>query len=359
MLVGAVLGTRPEIIKFSSILRALSARRVPYFVVHTNQHYDRELDAIFFEQLQLSPPDCNLGLGARADTRRTGLMLQAVEQALLDRKPDLVVVQGDTNSTLAGALAASKLNIPVAHVEAGLRSFDRSMPEEINRVTTDHLSTWLFAPTETSAANLNAEGLTAGVHVVGNTVVDALQWHADSLASPPAHSSLQDGDYLLATIHRQNNTESRERLVELVDTLDAISDATGLEILFPAHPRTVNRLAEFGLTDALNSLPRTTVLPAMGHLEFLHVLKHAQVVLTDSGGVQEEACVLGVPAVTFAATTDRPETVDIGANLLAPTGQAAVTNVSKILDAKPAKWAHPFGDGSTGEKILSVLVPTG
>ena len=357
MLVGAVLGTRPEIIKFSSILRALSARKIPYFVVHTNQHYDRELDAIFFEQLQLAPPDYNLGLGARADARRTGLMLQAVEQALLDRKPDLVVVQGDTNSTLAGALAASKLNIPVAHVEAGLRSFDRSMPEEINRVTTDHLSTWLFAPTDTSASNLAAEGLTRGVHVVGNTVVDALLRHADDLAQSSVDPSLKGREYALATVHRQHNTETRERLEELLRTLGAISDTTGLRVVFPAHPRTVNRLSEFGLTKALNSLPGTTVLPAMGHLQFLSTLKHALIVLTDSGGVQEEACVLGVPSVTFAERTDRPETIQVGANVLGPSGADLLAETVRILNGPKTTWKSPFGDGNSGERIVAILSP--
>ncbi len=352
MLAGVVLGTRPEIIKLSPVIRAFSARTIPQILVHTNQHYDPELDEIFFRQLNLPAPDYNLSSGAGAQGRRTGLMAQGVEQAFLDCKPDLVVVQGDTNSTLAGALAAAKLGIPIAHVEAGLRSFDKSMPEENNRVATDHLSRWLFAPTSTSEANLAAEGLSQGVHVVGNTVVDALFAHR---AGPGARHA-QPG-YILVTIHRQRNTENRERLDELIGTLDRFSRTTGLGVRFPIHPRTANRLREFGLTEKLDALPLTTALPALGYGEFHAALRDAQAVLTDSGGVQEEACVLGVPAVTFADRTDRPETVAIGANVLAPTESRAVAELARIVGGDRPSWKQPFGDGNTGQKIVELLYP--
>lgn len=351
MLAGVVLGTRPEIIKLSPVIRAFSARTIPMILVHTNQHYDPELDEIFFRQLNLPAPDYNLGSAARGGDRRTGLMLQGVEQALLYSTPDLVVVQGDTNSTLAGALAAAKLKIPIAHVEAGLRSFDRLMPEENIRVATDHLSRWLFAPTATSEQNLAAEGLSRGVHVVGNTVVDAL------LADGGSGSQPTDRRYILATIHRQHNTETRARLDELIGALDHFSRTTGLEVRFPIHPRTVNRLSDFGLTEKLRALPLTTVLPALGYEEFQAALRDAQAVLTDSGGVQEEACVLGVPAVTFADRTDRPETVAIGANVLAPTGSRAVAELARIVEGDRPAWEQPFGDGDTGQKIVDLLYP--
>ncbi len=357
MRVAIVLGTRPEIIKFSPLLRALEElESAEYILIHTNQHYDRALDAIFFEELQLKAPDYDLGIGSHSHGRQVGLMLTATEEILMARKPDVVVVQGDTNSTFAGALAAAKLHIPVAHVEAGLRSFDMEMPEEVNRVMTDHISTFLMAPTERAVGHLRAEGITEGVHLVGNTVVDALSQNLEvALAKGKGREWSKRKQYVLATLHRDSNTDRATRLDELLSALAATHEICGLEVILPAHPRFIHRLESFALLERAQSLEGVHLVESMGYLEFLAALKRARVVLTDSGGVQEEACIFGVPCVTMRTSTERQETLDIGANVLAPTGPEAVTAIGDALAQESVEWENPFGDGKAGQRIVDLL----
>jgi len=358
MRIAIVLGTRPEIIKLSPILRSIEkVAGASTVLVHTNQHYDRELDALFFEELHLKAPDYNLGVGTHSHGRQTGLMLAGIEDAIIKEEPDAMVVQGDTNSTFAGALAAAKLGIPVAHVEAGLRSFDRAMPEEVNRVMTDHISTYRYAPTVRAAEHLRAEGITAGVHMVGNTVVDALFQHM-AVAQGVGAAALNKGaeDYVLTTLHRDSNTDHADRLGELLNALEQVHARSGLEVLFPAHPRVLHRLECFGLLDRARNLPGVRIVEPMGYLEFLMFLKHARAVLTDSGGVQEEACILGVPAVTLRTSTERQETLEVGANVLTPTGPEAVQAICNAVSADRREWPNPFGDGTAGKRIVEHLI---
>lgn len=355
MRIATILGTRPEIIKLGPVLRAVAQHdSASSLLIHTNQHYDRELDAIFFEELALPAPDVNLNVGTHPHGRQVALMLAGIEDVLVQHRPDVVVVQGDTNSTLAGALAAVKLRIPVAHVEAGLRSFDRSMPEEVNRLITDHIATYRLAPTERDARQLAAEGIHHEVHVVGNTVVDALH-HRLAVAGEGERPGAVAA-YVLVTLHRDSNTDSPSRLRELFTALQAVHDDSGLEVHFPAHPRVIHRLAAAGLLTWARGLPGVAIVEPMGHLDFLTRLKGAAVVLTDSGGVQEEACILGVPAVTLRTTTERQETVEIGANVLAPNGPDVVAAVGRILAGPTPAWQHPFGPGDSGRRIVQLLV---
>jgi UDP-N-acetylglucosamine 2-epimerase (non-hydrolysing) len=352
-----VLGTRPEIIKLSPILRSFaSLESAESLLIHTNQHYDREMDAIFFEELSLSAPDYNLGVGSHAHGRQVGLMLASIEEILLDRKPDVMVVQGDTNSTFAGALAAAKLNIPVAHVEAGLRSFDMTMPEEVNRVMTDHISTFRFAPTKRAAGHLIDEGISKGVHVVGNTVVDALFQNIEMATASSKERPWGEGrQFILATLHRDSNTDSPTRLDELLTALATVHDLSGLDIVLPAHPRVIQRLDRFDLLKRASNLDGVHFVKPMGYLEFLVTLKHARIVLTDSGGVQEEACILGVPCVTVRTSTERQETLEVGSNVLAPTGADVVAAVEEALELRHLDWPNPFGEGDAGQRIVECL----
>mgnify|MGYP002640491214 FL=1 len=358
MNVAIILGTRPEIIKCSSTIRALQARDdFDFFVVHTNQHYDHNLDAVFFKELELPPVDYNLQVGSLSHGKQTGIMLERIEAVLDQRKPDVVVVQGDTNTVLAGGLAAAKLHIPVAHLEAGLRSFDRRMPEEINRVMVDHISSFLFAPTEGGVKHLASEGLTDGVYNVGNSVVDAVFQHLE-LAERRTDSLVNQfpEKFLLATVHRDSNTDDQQRLETLLRFLEEVAKKTGYPVIFPAHPRTTNRLQRFGLEGLMKEVSQwVTIMEPIGYLDFLLAQKRAELVITDSGGVQEECCILGTPSVTVRSTTERPETIHDGANLLAPTGPKAVEAVLEMLDKRGQKWRNPFGDGTTGEQVLDVF----
>ena len=250
MRVAVVLGTRPEIIKLSSTIRELSeSPDMEFDIIHTNQHYDFKLDAVFFQELELPQPAYNLQVGSHPHGKQTGFMLQGLEEVLLETRPHVVVVQGDTNTVLAGGLAAAKLHIPVAHLEAGLRSYDRLMPEEINRIVVDHISQFLFAPTPLAVENLSKEGVTRGVHMVGNSVVDAVFAHRE-LARRREDSPVRGFPprYILATLHRDSNTDGRERLSELLLMLEEMAVKADMPVLFPAHPRTTHRIRQFGLT---------------------------------------------------------------------------------------------------------------
>jgi len=353
-----VFGTRPEIIKCAPLIREAERRGMPFTLVHTGQHYSRELDDVFFEGLGLPVPDYELRVGSDTPGRQTGSMVSALDPVVTDVDPDVVVVHGDTNSTLAGAITTCKLDPALAHVEAGLRSFDRSMPEEHNRVLTDHAADYLFAPTERARRQLADEGIEAGVWVTGNTVVDAVRQHADIAARESDvldRLGLDDREFLLLTAHRAENVDDETRFRNVLEGVAAAAADNDLDCVFPAHPRSVGRIREFHI-----DVPAPIrVVDPEDFLSFLLLEDRAAVVVTDSGGVQEEAAVLGTPCVTVRDNTERQETVEIGANRLAGTDSEDIRqSVAEALSA-PTNWEPPYGDGHAAERILDVLQEVG
>jgi UDP-N-acetylglucosamine 2-epimerase (non-hydrolysing) len=354
MKVSVVLGTRPEIVKMSPVIRELERRQADYFILHTGQHYSHNLDKVFFEQLELPRPRYNLEAGSGSHAEETARILIGAEQILHDEKPDVVLVEGDTNSVLAGALAATKARIRVGHVEAGLRSYDRSMPEEINRVLTDHCSDYLFAPTEKAEAILLSEGIPREkVFVTGNTIVDAVQQNskiAEQRTDALGTMDLGPGAYFLVTLHRQENVDEPARFAAILQGLDDLADRFDMPIVYPIHPRSLKRMSEFGLK------PRSTkIIEPADFLSFLQLEKNARLILTDSGGVQEEACVLGVPCVTLRDNTERPETIHVGSNILAGASPARIVECAETMLGKSNTWRNPFGDGQAGQRIVEIV----
>jgi UDP-N-acetylglucosamine 2-epimerase (non-hydrolysing) len=356
--IGILVGTRPEIVKMASVVRACAARRVKRVLIHTGQHYSYALDGVFFAQLGLPKPDVNLAVGSGSATQQIARMIGGLEEVLLRSRPDILLVEGDTNSVLAGALAAQKLGIRVGHVEAGLRSYDRAMPEEINRVVTDHLSDVLFAPTKATKTILRSEGIPAArIAVTGNTVVDELlrqRPRAEKLAAWRAYG-LEPGKYVVATVHRPENTESPERLAGIFEGFLRAAAVLRLPILIPLHPRTRKRLGAI----TLRRKNWLCFLDPLGYLEFLGLCSKAALILSDSGGLQEEACTLGVPCVTLRDTTERPESVEAGANVLAGADPKKIAARAKQMIRKRNDWKNPFGDGRAAERIVDSLLPGG
>jgi UDP-N-acetylglucosamine 2-epimerase (non-hydrolysing) len=353
MKISIVLGTRPEIIKFSPIIRECKRLALDYFVLHTGQHYSYNMDRVFFEQLELPQAAYNLDVGSGTHAEQTGKMLIGIESVLSQEKPDVVLVEGDTNTVLAGALAAAKLGFRVGHVEAGLRSYDREMPEEINRVLADHCSDLLFAPTAKAKEILLREGIDAHtVFVTGNTVVDAVYQNLEISKKMDVWDELDidKGEYSLVTVHRQENVDNEARFRGIMEGLQMVHEEFGFPVVYPIHPRAKKQLDMFKLgSDGVK------VIEALDYLSFLQLESNAKLVLTDSGGVQEEACVLRVPCVTLRYNTERPETLEVGANALAGADPAEIVKKAGLMLNKDRKWDNPFGDGKAGEKIAMIL----
>lgn len=354
MKIAIVLGTRPEIIKMSPIVRELESRKVDFFIIHTNQHYSANMDKIFFRDLSLPQPKNNLNIQESLHGKMTGRMLAGIEEVLLLEGPDWVLVEGDTNTVLAGALAATKIGIKVGHIEAGLRSYDRSMPEEINRVVTDHLSDALFCPTEKQRLIIMEEGISkADVMVTGNTIVDAV-YQSLNIANKSSLSTEQSrDDYMLLTLHRPSNVDDKKTLGHLVTALEHLVDNVGFPILFPVHPRTLSNMRQFGIK--VNG-KRIKLVKPVSYLEMLLLEKNAKLILTDSGGVQEEACILQVPCVTIRENTERPETLEVGANLLVGNQSEVIISGAKKMIKAGRNWENPFGNGQAGKKIVDFLI---
>ena len=349
-----ILGTRPEIIKMAPVIRELERREREYFVLHTGQHYSYKLDRIFFEQLKLPPPKYNLEVGSGAPAEQTAKMLIGVEKVLQKENPDIALVEGDTNSVLAGALAAVKLHIKVGHIEAGLRSYDRNMPEEINRILADHCSELLFAPTEQAKTILQGEGIPEEkIFVTGNTIVDAINQNLGlprDKANAISTLGLKRKEYFLATIHRPENVDNRARFASILEGLYAVANAFERPVIYPVHLRSRKMMAEFNLN------PRgLRLVEPVDFLDFLQLESGAQLVLTDSGGVQEEACILSVPCVTIRDNTERPETIEVGANILAGASPDRILESSKVMLGRENDWQNPFGDGNASERIVRVI----
>jgi UDP-N-acetylglucosamine 2-epimerase (non-hydrolysing) len=357
MKIGIIVGTRPEIIKMAPVIRECEKRNIPFFIIHSNQHYSKEMDSIFFEELHLPAPHYNLGVGSGLHSNQTGNILIKMEPILLEEKPDVVLVQGDTNTVLAGALTASKLNIKVGHIEAGLRSYDRSMPEETNRIMTDHISEYLFAVGPNQEKILKSEGIDSSkIHTVGNTVSDSLFQHLEISAQKSnilSDLNLQAGEYFLVTAHRASNVDISSNLMELLHLFDEMHKNYTGTIVWPIHPRTQSKLKEFNI-----DLPSyLQLIPPVGYLDFIQLQKHAKLILTDSGGIQEEACLLGVPSLTLRENTERPEAVEVGASeLVGRDAVKAVKAAKQWLSRDDYSWENPFGDGHVAQYIVDVIV---
>jgi UDP-N-acetylglucosamine 2-epimerase (non-hydrolysing) len=351
--IAIILGTRPEIIKMSPIIRECERIREDYIILHTGQHYSYEMDKTFFDELELPQPKYNLDAGSGSHAEQTGRILTGIEKILINERPDIVLVQGDTNTVLAGALAAAKLHIKVGHVEAGLRSFDRAMPEEINRIVSDHISDYLFAPTETAKNYLLKEGIEESkIIVTGNTIVDAVYQNRDlskKKADILGKYGLVPKSYILVTAHRAENVDSPETLKNIISTLEILAKEYSVPVFFPMHPRTKKMMDQFGLIPE-----KITIIDPVGFLEFLQLESNARLVLTDSGGVQEETCILGVPCVTLRTSTERPETIDTGANVLAGTHTDQILKAAKQMLSRQQDWKNPYGDGNAGERIITL-----
>jgi len=352
-MIAIVLGTRPEIVKMSPIIRECEARNLDYFILHSGQHYSYEMDRAFFEDLELPEPKYNLDVGSGTHAGQTAKIMAGVEDVLIKESPDIVLVQGDTNTVIAGVLAAAKLHIRVGHIEAGLRSFDRTMPEEINRVVADHVSDYLFAPTETARQYLLAEGIGENkICVTGNTIVDAVLQNQE-LSKKKADIldtlGLAPREYVLVTAHRQENVDSPENLWNIAAGLEAVHREYSLPVIFPMHPRTRKMVERFAIP-----LDGISVMSPVGFLEFLQLESNARLVLTDSGGVQEEACILGVPCIILRSNTERPETIEVGANVLAGTGADEILRTTGQMFARSETWENPYGDGMAGRMIVTI-----
>jgi UDP-GlcNAc3NAcA epimerase len=351
--VATIVGARPQFIKCGPVSKQLRQAAVEV-LIHTGQHYDSNMSELLFRDLEIPEPDYNLGVGSGTHGEQSGKMLKQIERVLLKEKPDYVLVFGDTNSTLAGALAAAKLCIPVAHVEAGLRSFNRRMPEEINRVVTDHLSALLFCPTETSASNLAREGITEGVRLVGDVMYDALLLNsrrAEENSRILEQLRLQPKSYFLATVHRAENTDDPSRLAAIVRAFEMISDI--FTIVWPVHPRTRKVLESYGLQRNRGSF---SILDPISYLDMLCLEKQARGILTDSGGVQKEAYWLGVPCITLRGESEWVETLQTGWNTLAGTDSDSIFAAAiKPPPPKPS-MENLFGDGHSATKIVRALL---
>lgn len=354
MKIAIILGTRPEIIKLSPIIRECIRVEQDFFILHTGQHYSYNMDRVFFEQLELPKVRHNLVVGSGTHAEQTGEMLVGIERILFKEKPDVALVEGDTNTVLAGALAAVKLGIKVGHVEAGLRSYDRQMPEEINRIVADHCSDLLFAPTLKSKNILQSEGVPESkIFMTGNTVVDAVYQNLDIAKKKRImHENLEmkPQKYFLVTIHRQENVDNKKKFQGILKGLEKVTREFGLPVIYPIHPRAEKQLKEFNL-----KARSIKMVNPLDYLSFLNFESNARLILTDSGGVQEEACILGVPCVTLRDNTERPETIEVGSNVLAGTdADMIVRNVRTMLNEK-RQWKNPFGNGKAGEKAVRIL----
>ncbi len=355
-----VVGARPNFVKVAPILRALATRGTfSHYLVHTGQHYDESLSRHFFRDLTIPEPDINLGVGSADHGAQTGEIMRRLEPIIKSVRPCCTVVVGDVNSTLAAALVAAKQHVPLAHVEAGLRSFDRTMPEEVNRVVTDVLSDLLFVTEPAGVANLLGEGVARDkIHLVGDVMVDAVVQHLQQarMAAEPLLAQLDSTPFGLLTLHRPSNVDDRDKLSRIVDRIGAV--CRELPMVFPVHPRTSRRLRDFGLEENVRKTPGLHLLAPLGYLEFLGLLASSRLVVTDSGGIQAEATYLRTPCLTLRDTTERPGTVCSGANrLLGNAPEAILPAVRDVLSRnEPPPEPPALMDGRAAERIMSILV---
>ncbi len=359
MKIVTIVGARPQFIKaaaISRVIREFHSESIEEVIVHTGQHYDENMSGIFFDELDIPVPHYNLEISCCNHGAMTGRMLEAIEKVLMEQNPDWVLIYGDTNSTLAGALAGTKLHIPVAHVEAGLRSFNVRMPEEINRIVADRVSTLLFCPTSSAMQNLQNEGVTKGAINVGDVMYDVSRYYrekAKSQSSILSDLNLVESEYALATCHRAENTDNLFRLTEIVSALGSLAES--LPVVLPLHPRTRKLIAEHDLTHLLGAVRIVEPIP---FLDMVALEQASQLILTDSGGVQKEAYFYGVPCITMRDETEWVETVTIGWNKLVGANRKAILAAAQtaMKDQPPAQSENPYGDGHAAESIVASLI---
>jgi len=356
MKVAIILGTRPEIIKMSPIIHACQKLGIDFFILHTGQHYSKNMDSDFFKELELPAPKYNLGIGNQPHRKQVGLMVKEISKVFKKETPDVILVQGDTISVLAGALAAKNLGIKIAHHEAGLRSHDPSMIEETNRVTTDHISDFLFAPTQEAVKNLIEEGYSnEQIFFTGNTIVDAIKDYremAESKSKILEKLNLKQKEYFLFTAHRSETVDKKETCLLLVDCLNKlINEFPEYKVVYPVHPRSIKMLEKFNL-----KIPKKIlVTEPVSFLDFIKLESNSKLVITDSGGIQEESCILGVPCVTIRKNTERPETIKSGANILVGLNVHKLsTGVRKMLN-KTSECGEIFGKYGVGARIMETI----
>jgi UDP-N-acetylglucosamine 2-epimerase (non-hydrolysing) len=360
--IAVIIGTRPEIIKMAPVIDEMKKRKLHYILIHTGQHYDHEMSDQFFLDLELKKPDYNIGVGSGSHGEQTANMIKGLEQVLIHEKPDLVLVQGDTNAVLSGAIVSSKLHIPVGHVEAGLRSYDKTMPEEINREIADVCSKMFFVPTERSAINLILEGINPkNIFITGNTIVDACSRNLE-IAKKKAiiPFKVNENDKLLTlTMHRAENVDNDNRLQNIIEALIELDDVT---IIFPVHPRTLKNLKKHNLLRKMEKSGHIKLIKPIGYLDFLLLLSKSEIVMTDSGGIQEEAITLNIPCTTLRYNTERPETVEAGGNILLGADKKKIVNTVKqilnnpIMYSKMSEAKNPYGEGNSSKKILDSIL---
>jgi len=364
-----VLGTRPEIIKMSPIIKTLDSCGLQYSIIHTGQHYTFEMDRIFFRELGLNPASRNLNIGSGSHGETIGKAIVALENTLRNEKPDILLVQGDTNAVLATSLVASRMHIPLGHVEAGLRSHDRRMPEEYNRIICDHLAEYLFTPTSATQKNLKSEGIskrkllyhdrTASqkIFLTGNTIVDAIQQCQEHAKRSQILSklTLTPGEYFLITAHREENVDHKNRLYGIIQGLQKVARSYQIPLLYPMHPRTLKMLQKFQLMNELEKIHELRIINPVGFFDLLALETNAALVLTDSGGIQEETCILHVPCVVLRDTSDRPESLQVGASALAGCDPTQILRATDSMLRQKPNWDNPFGDGNASLKIIDIL----
>ncbi len=360
LVVAVVVGARPQFIKAAALSRAIAERAdkglrpvIKQVLIHTGQHYDYQMSDIFFLDQGLPAPTQHLGVGSGAHGEQTGEIMKRLEPVLGDLSPDVVIVVGDTNSTLAAALCAAKLKIPIAHVEAGLRSFNRTMPEEINRKLVDHVSDLLLCPSAHAASNLKSEGITMGVHVTGDVMLESLIWaqsDPDEVEEVLDHYGLTSGAYAVATVHRAENTDDPARFAEIISALEALA-VSGLSVILPVHPRTAPLLHGRAVPPSLK------LIDPVGHSEMLALATASRIGLTDSGGLQKELYWLGIPCVTMRDETEWVETVEAGWNILAGASAESITNAAqKLLEHTPTERPPIYGTGDASDRIIGILI---
>ena len=359
MRIVTIVGARPQFIKAAVVSRAIkeqaskSGINIEETIIHTGQHYDPNMSQIFFDELGIPEPGVNLEISGGSHGTMTGQMLSKIEEVLLEKKPNFLLIYGDTNSTLAGALAAAKMHIPIAHVEAGLRSFNRSMPEEVNRVIADHVSNLLLCPTETAVQNLTKEGITKNVHNIGDVMYDASLFYrkiAHQKYDTLKTIGLEKGNYVLSTCHRAENTDNIQRLSSILKGLTNI--AKEIPVVLPLHPRTKAIIEQSGLFDLIKNI---RIIEPVSFLEMLQLEENARTIITDSGGVQKEAYFFKVPCITMREETEWVETVDAGWNTIVGADETAIVNAFQAAD--PNKdWAELYGDGHAGDKVVQLLL---
>ena len=354
-----VVGARPNFMKMAPLYSEIKKRNLPVLLLHTGQHYDKEMSKVFFDDLGMPEPDIYLGVGSASHAKQTAKIMIDFEEICIKEKPAIVVVAGDVNSTIACALVATKLSIPVGHVEAGLRSFDMDMPEEINRILTDRISSLLFTPSKDANENLINEGMNKeNIKLVGNIMIDSLLNNVEKASTSKIHKKIkiEKENYALITLHRPSNVDYEDSLSRIMNALEIISN--DIKIVFPIHPRTANMIEKFGLESRINQIPNLVLTKPLGYLDFLALIKHSKVVFTDSGGLQEETTSLGIPCITLRENTERPITIEQGTNVLVGNKAEKITDEWNNIYRNGGKGGRipELWDGKTSERITDAIV---